>query len=398
MMKRRDALKTIGTLAGAAGLTRLLPACGDDDGPVGITTYVYLMLENRSYDHVLGGRTLEGLGGDGLTAAMNNPDAAGNPVAPYAPSDLEMCTQGDPPHGWDPSHRQWNNGANDGFVREHQRGQPGARDPMQYLSRPQQPVTWALADAYTSCDRWFCSVMGPTLPNRAYWHAGTSFGLNVNNDILTTFSNGVPIPTIYNRLADKGVDWAYYFGNLAVVSLLGSSGPYSLDLGANDGTGHVRRSRTSGPGRPVLQGCGGRPAAARDLHRSELLRERRPPAGPPDPRAGADRGGLHRAGDLAAVEELHAGRHVRRARRVLRSRTAADDDRRHAGAVRRARVRAARLPRPDDRRRSVRQAGPRQLGPVRPLLRAPPHGQHVRHGVATSGASPSRTTSPTAST
>jgi phospholipase C len=109
------------------------------------------------------------------------------------------------------------------------------------LTREQLPVSWALADAYTSCDRWFCSVMGPTLPNRAYWHAASSFGLKVNNEVLSDFSAGVPIPTIYNRLDAAGVDWAYYFGNLAVVSLLANPGPYQLELGPNDGTGHVRR-------------------------------------------------------------------------------------------------------------------------------------------------------------
>lgn len=241
MMKRRDALKTLGGLAGAAGLARFLPACSGDDGPVGITTYVYLMLENRTYDHVLGGRALEGLGGNGLTAGLTNPDLDSVPVAPYVPTDLELCTEGDPPHGWDASHRQWNGGAMDGFVRQHQGNHPGANDPMQYMTRAQMPVSWALADAYTTCDNWFASVMGPTLPNRAYWHAATSFGLKVNDEILTRFSAGVPVPTIYNRLADRGVDWAYYYGNIAVVSLLGSPGPYTLDLGPNDGTGHIRR-------------------------------------------------------------------------------------------------------------------------------------------------------------
>lgn len=244
MMKRRDALKTIGGLVGAASLARVLPGCGGgggDDGPVGITTYVFLMLENRTYDHVFGARALEGLGGDGLRAGMSNPTASGEAIAPWNPNELEMCTASDPPHGWDAARVQWNAGANDGFIRAHQAQHPGETDPMQYLTRAQQPVSWALADAYTSCDRWFASVMGPTLPNRAYWHTATSFGLNVNNDVLTTFSAGVPVPSIYNRLVDQGVDWAYYFGNLGVASLLGNPGPYQLDLGPNDGTGHIRR-------------------------------------------------------------------------------------------------------------------------------------------------------------
>ena len=44
MINRRQAIKTIGGLAGMASLSKFLPACGGDDDPVGITTYVYLML------------------------------------------------------------------------------------------------------------------------------------------------------------------------------------------------------------------------------------------------------------------------------------------------------------------------------------------------------------------
>ncbi|HSD88358.1 MAG TPA: alkaline phosphatase family protein, partial [Kofleriaceae bacterium] len=89
-------------------------------------------------------------------------------------------------------------------------------------------------------DRWFASVMGPTLPNRAYWHCASSFGVKSNGEVLTTASS-VPVPTIYNRLHDKSVDWAYYSGPLAVVSLLANGGPYQLDLGPTDGTGNIRR-------------------------------------------------------------------------------------------------------------------------------------------------------------
>jgi phospholipase C len=248
-MKRRDALKTLGGLAGAASLAKLMPGCGGgSDRPTGITTFVFLMMENRTYDHALGARALEGKPGDRIRPGMTNPDLAGRPVALYAaPSDRgaaapTVCDP-DPPHGWGASHAQWNRGAMDGFVREHQRAHgddPAATEPMKYLTREHQPITWALADAYTTCDRWFAAVMGPTLPNRAYWHAGTSFGLSDNAAVLQTFSS-VPVPTIYNRLAEAGVDWAYYFGSLAVVSLLGAPGPHQVDLGPNDGTGHIRR-------------------------------------------------------------------------------------------------------------------------------------------------------------
>jgi phospholipase C len=243
MMKRRDALKTIGGLAGAAGLARFLPGCGGgEDGPVGITTYVYLMLENRTYDHVFGARKLlEGLPGDGITAGMTQPDLDGNLVPLYVPSGLEQCAL-DPPHTWDESHAEWNEGKMDGFLRTHQTLHSRAsKESIQYLTRNEMPVSWALADAYTSCDRWFASVMGPTFPNRAYWHCGTSFGLKDNAAVISRISSGVPAPTIYNRLADAGVDWAFYYGSYAVAALLASPGPFQLEIGPNDGTGHVRR-------------------------------------------------------------------------------------------------------------------------------------------------------------
>jgi phospholipase C len=250
-MKRRDALKTLGGLAGAAGMARFLPGCsGEEEAarPVGITTYVYLMMENRTYDAVLGARAFEGRPGDGLRAGLSNPDLNGNPVASFAAavdrgmSAATVCDP-DPPHAWNPSHASFNGGAMDGFLREHQKRHGNsvtAIEPMKYLTRPHVPITWALADAYTSCDRWFASVMGPTLPNRAYWHTGTSFGIDNNSGVLSAFSS-LPVPTIYNRLVESGVDWAYYYGNLAVAALLASPGPYQLDIGPNDGTGNVRR-------------------------------------------------------------------------------------------------------------------------------------------------------------
>lgn len=257
MMKRRDALKTIGGLGAAAGMARFLPGCGGgNDGPTGIKTIVYLMMENRSYDHLIGARALEGMLVDGqIPGGRTNLDSAGKSVAAFAAADdhnaaVSSVCDADPPHGWDPSHASFNSGAMDGFVKAYEADHPTISPvaPMKYLQRANVPVTWALADQYTVCDRWFCSVMGPTLPNRAYWHAGTSFGIDNNTEVLQKFGSGVPVPTIYNRLQEANVDWAYYFGSLAVVSLLDHPGPYQLDLGPNDGTGRIRRFGDSARG------------------------------------------------------------------------------------------------------------------------------------------------------
>jgi phospholipase C len=231
-MRRRDALKSIGTLAGAGAASRLLAGCGDnlsaaggpgtgpDAGgdpdaaaPQGITTMVIVMMENRSYDHYLGARALEGLGGDGLTAKMFNPDVDDSPIAVYRETDYCVA---DPPHGWDSSRVQMNGGANDGFVRAYRQAHDGEKllpYVMGYFGREDIPFTWAVADQYASCDRWFSSVLGPTWPNRFYLHSGQSGG-RMNNAFQQA-----DWPAIQHRLNDAGIPWAYYYVDLPFVAL-----------------------------------------------------------------------------------------------------------------------------------------------------------------------------------
>lgn len=215
-MRRREALKRLGALAGAAAGTRLLAACdSDDSGEEGITTIVVVTMENRSYDHMMGARTLvEGLPGDGLVAGMTNPDVDGNAVDIFR--DTVMCIP-DPPHSWASAHAQWNQGANDGFMTRWLEQKPAGTPPhpMGYLVRADLPFTYGLADHFVSCDRWFCSVLGPTWPNRMYLHSASSGGQR-NND---TVPGGFPWPSIWHVLDDAGIDWAYYFSDLPFVPL-----------------------------------------------------------------------------------------------------------------------------------------------------------------------------------
>jgi phospholipase C len=218
MMKRRDALKTIGGLGAAAGMARILPGCGGGGGARGITTYVFMMMENRSYDHFFGSRSMiEGKPGNGPAMTMTNPDIHQMPISLWTPDKNQLCDI-DPPHGWDAAHAQWNNGLNDGFVQTHQidHNSSTAIEPMQYLVRHDVPVSYALADQYATADRWFCSVMGPTWPNRFYWHAASSEGRMDNTLPTGMLLSG---PSIYHRLEAKGIEWAYYYGNIPVVSL-----------------------------------------------------------------------------------------------------------------------------------------------------------------------------------
>jgi phospholipase C len=171
----------------------------------GVETIVVLCMENRSFDHYLGSlRLLEGRGDiDGLTGAEWNPDPDGNPVQVH---QLDDFTPADPPHGWDAVHEQWNDGANDGFVRAH--AGDSQADVMGYHTRAQLPVTYALADAGAICQRWFCGVLGPTWPNRFYLHAASSRGQKSN---LPVFG----LTTIWDRLADAGLEGTNYYHDVA---------------------------------------------------------------------------------------------------------------------------------------------------------------------------------------
>jgi phospholipase C len=221
-VNRRTILKGMGAAALAPALTRCTPR---SPGPTSVTpallrarvkTVVVLMMENRSFDHVFGSLSLvEGRTDvDGLTADMANPRIDGSLVAPHLADG--QCIDDDPPHGFAASHEQWAEGANDGFVRIHERRYGGdlAHRPMGYLDRAMAPASYALADRYALCQRWFASVMGPTWPNRYYSLLATSDGNKGNVPIREEKTS------IFSRLDSASVRWKQYFGNFPFSGLL----------------------------------------------------------------------------------------------------------------------------------------------------------------------------------
>jgi phospholipase C len=231
-MKRRTALKYFGALAGSGlypGAAIGLGGCQTPDEnmtpdnprrALGLTNIVVLCMENRSYDTFFGARSLlEKRGGDGLAAGMANLDGMGQRFEIFRAD--KPCVA-DPPHGWTSSRAQWNGGKNDGFITAYQdaHGMTVGREVMGYQTRAELPISYALADAGTICDRWFCSLMGPTWPNRMYLHAAQSGGLKENK----LPGGALDFPTIWHRLSDAGVSWGYYFSNVPVVALWGDLG------------------------------------------------------------------------------------------------------------------------------------------------------------------------------
>jgi len=175
---------------------------------------VVLMLENRSFDHMLGYLSLEGgrQDVDGLTGNESNFHEEQEFKVQRMASPI---MNGDPCHEWDCVSEQLDDD-NGGFVSSY--AQHVARHPelvMHYFNAEDVPVYDHLAREFTICDRWFCSVPGPTQPNRAYALAGTSQGIKKNfSPKELALNGGWDATTIFERLPAE-VSWRYYSHDIA---------------------------------------------------------------------------------------------------------------------------------------------------------------------------------------
>jgi phospholipase C len=188
---------------------------------------VVLMMENRSFDHMLGYVRLDGVlpGVDGLTGKESNCHGG----EPYPVTHLDSTTfYPDPCHTWECTEDQLQDG-NGGFVRSF-----AALDPqtpgriMGYHNASDLPIYDALAREYCVCDKWFASVPGPTWPNRLYSLAGNSNGERNNPPLF-------PLPaytmkTIFEHLDDAGVDWRYYSHDIAFLRVFAKYRYYTVRI------------------------------------------------------------------------------------------------------------------------------------------------------------------------
>ena len=175
---------------------------------------VVLMMENRSFDHMLGGlngvNAVNGVGGiDGLTGTETNPDNNGNPVKAEPKAQYQGQLDPDPDHHFAGVHKQIFAGgstpAMNGFVQSYfdqQRDLKQSKKIMYYFDPAKLPVLTNLAKEFAVFNRWFSSVPGPTLCNRAFAHYGTSFG-HVSMEI---FYAGQQYKSIYERLTAAQVE------------------------------------------------------------------------------------------------------------------------------------------------------------------------------------------------
>ncbi len=194
------------------------------------TTIVVGMMENRSFDHYFGWLNPEI--GEPAVSAFANPTSLApppdgcSPVDPLAVDDptavptfhLEQhCQIPDPDHGFDGGRVELNHGQLNGFVER------SGQVAMGYFNEDDIPFLSWLVRNYSTFSNYHCSVLGPTFPNRLYLHSAQGGGFRDNHIPAPTPNNPLPTghtwPTIWDRLNDAEVDWAFYGSDVPTIAL-----------------------------------------------------------------------------------------------------------------------------------------------------------------------------------
>jgi phospholipase C len=187
---------------------------------------VVLMMENRSFDHMLGYLKLNhGHSSDGLTTTMSNQFKGKNYRIHHLKQTVLKSGQ-DPCHeGACVTEQLLNN--NGGFVANYAHTHPGDPDfdlVMGYFQKEDVPVFHALSQSFCVCDRWFSSVDGATWPNRLYSIAGKASSSKDNTSIPM-----YNLPSFVRHLDQKRVTWNWY-SHEAPSTLRLVDGQYRLSL------------------------------------------------------------------------------------------------------------------------------------------------------------------------
>jgi phospholipase C len=197
-------------------------AAGSVDETLPFDHVVVVMMENHSFDNLLGALALSGqpkahgLRFDAAGAALNsNPGVNRRERV----SSYPFATTAQPPsvsQTWNATHEQVNGGKMNGFVRS-----VSSDTPMGYWTEDELPFAYSFARTFTLANRWFCSAPCQTYPNRRFLMAATAYG-----DIATNSESleDAPPPngTIFDRLQSYGISWRNYFTDLPQTAIIPS--------------------------------------------------------------------------------------------------------------------------------------------------------------------------------
>jgi phospholipase C len=264
---RRTFLKLAGIPAATAafpGIQRALeiPAESRKGSIEDVEHVVILLQENRSFDHYFG--TLRGARGfadphpatfPSGRSVFHQPNGTGE-LLPFRPdvADLGKTYLPDPPHGWNDSHGAWNGGRYDAWVANK------GTTTMAYHTRADLPYQFALADAFTVCDNYHCSLMGPTDPNRYHmWTGWTGNDGKGGGPVITNAEAGYDWSTYPERLERAGISWKVYQDTGVGLDAAGSWGwtgdqPYIGNYGDN-ALLYFHQYQNAAPGSPLARGA-----------------------------------------------------------------------------------------------------------------------------------------------
>jgi phospholipase C len=209
-LSRRQVLAGVAGAAGAVTLGASIDAAAATTLPKptasGIDHIIVLMMENRSFDHYFGWLD----DADGKQAGLSYVDRDGVRRKTHHLTDYQGCAHPDPDHSFEGGRVQLNGGRCDGWLRS------GENDEFAigYYQQGDLGFYGKAAPYWTTFDRYFSATLAETYPNRFYQHSAQTDRLRNTTDIAA-------MPTIWDRLQDKGVSHAYYYVDLPFVALWG---------------------------------------------------------------------------------------------------------------------------------------------------------------------------------
>src|SRR6266550_2424927 len=200
----------IGGLVATNSLRPTVTSESEVPGTTPIRHVVMIMKENHAFDNYFGNFP----GVDGIPFSMSLPDGRGSFVSPHW---INTTWTPDLPHSRAAMIEAYHNGSNDLFALVAESRARGLGNvSMGYYDRRQLGYYWSLAENYTIGDRYFHSMLGPTVPNRLFSFAGTNDGLESNAIWLANISS----PTIFGQLQSRGISWRYYYSPGVLVAPL----------------------------------------------------------------------------------------------------------------------------------------------------------------------------------
>jgi phospholipase C len=172
----------------------------------GIEHIVVVMMENRSFDHLLGWLP----NANGIQAGLTYLDSKGKAHSTQRLNYYVGCTHPDPDHSWSGGRSEYDAGKMDGWLRT------SSNDSfcIGYYEEADLPLFSTLARNFTTLDNYFPSILSSTFPNRVFQHAAQTDRLTNTLDISS-------LPTIWDHLMAAGISSRYYYSNVPFLALWG---------------------------------------------------------------------------------------------------------------------------------------------------------------------------------